>query len=381
MSPPSRSKGLRIKTPPPSTSFMEDDLRLRETSPLRPPLSPISAGKFLSFFSYNILVIYLSHFSYPFILITGVDFNLHEHSPPVQRGSPIHLAELSPTIIVSSEHSSEPIEAFMKSLEKGLMVYRYHGTHFEQSSIPQLIEEPLEEINNEPLETYENIDIQGISFTFFLYFFLLLPPFYTGFILNAGLREYLDKLTLTASHTCLNYSFPNEHLPEFLFTYYPLSTIKGFVDTLVRPCIEKLHLISIEYISGEYDRRWDVSSNIARAMTVLENSISTLRLRIMRTQDRVTHELRSYAILHVRRANYEMLNQKKIEVAALKAEVNQLATQLGNLQETLDSYVKEYIAAQRNIDSINTEMSANAQEAERLLDRLSTFISRMPGYP
>jgi DNA repair exonuclease SbcCD ATPase subunit len=201
------------------------------------------------------------------------------------------------------------------------------------------------------------------------------------FILNAGLRDYLKESTLTASHTRLDYSFPNEHLPEFMFTYYPLDTIKGFVDTLVRPCIEKLYLISTEYISEEYDRRWDVSSTITRAMTVLENSISTLRLRIIRTQDRVTHELRNYAMLHARRANYEMLKQKKIEVAALKAEVNQLATQLGNLQETLDGHVKEYIVAQRDIDSINTEMSTNTQEAERLLDQLSTFISRMPSYP
>jgi chromosome segregation ATPase len=74
-------------------------------------------------------------------------------------------------------------------------------------------------------------------------------------------------------------------------------------------------------------------------------------------------------------------NKKKNEVAALKAEVNQLATQLGNLEETLDGHVKEYIVAQRDIDSINTEMSANAQEAERLLDQLSAFVSCMPGYP
>jgi len=234
-------------------------------------------------------------------------------------------------------------------------------------------------LNDEPLGVNEVIDVQGISLTSFFIFFIMFPHIH--FILSAGLHDYLEKLTLAASHTRLDYSFPNEHLPEFMFNYYPLSTIKGFVDTLVRPCIEKLHLISIEYISEEYDRRWDVSSTITRAMTVLENSISTLRLRIMRTQDRVTHELRNYAMLHARRANCEILNHKKIEVAALKTEVNQLATQLGNLQETLDSHVKEYIVAQRNIDSINTEMSANAQEAERLLDQLSTFISRMPGYP
>jgi hypothetical protein len=210
---------------------------------------------------------------------------------------------------VNWEHSSEPIGAFTKGTARELMVYGYHDTYFGQSSLQEPIKEHVEEINDEPLRANGITDVQG-KFSYFTFFPLKMSA-HIHFILNAGLRDYLEELTLTASRTRLEYSFPNEHLPEFMFTYYPLDTIKGFVDTLVRPCIEKLHLISTEYISGEYDRRWDVSSTITRAMTVLENSISTLRLRIVRTQDRVTHELRNYAMLHARRANYEMLKQKK----------------------------------------------------------------------
>jgi len=281
--------------------------------------------------------------------------------------------------MADQEHLFEPIRASIIVPTRELTIYERPSASFERSPIFEPVEEPMEERNEEPLRNNEDIDVQGTSLiSSFIFFSLLLHAY---FIINVGLRECLDKLTLIASHTRLDYSFPNEHLAEFLFAHYPLNTIREFVDMLVSPCIESLHLISTDYIYEEYNRRWDVSSTITRVITLLENDIGTLRLRILRTQDSVTHELMNYDLLHAERASYEVLQQKKVEMASLKAELSQLTVQLGDLQGAFDGRVKEYIAAQRSIGSINTEISNNTQEAKRLLDQITAFISRMPGYP
>jgi hypothetical protein len=171
------------------------------------------------------------------------------------------------------------------------------------------------------------------------------------------------------------------HLPELLYTHYSSDALWEFLDTLVLPCIDSMHLISSDYITQEYTRRREAASVIVDDMSLLESRLTFSRREALRVQDHVTHGLMVHAQLFATRAASEILGYKGQEIESLRTRVGVLTSEVREIQEALDARLRDYMGAQHSIESIVNERRAHTAEARSLLDRIRAFLAPLPSSP
>jgi len=189
----------------------------------------------------------------------------------------------------------------------------------------------------------------------------------------------LNKLRVLIPHTHLEPIELDLHLPEFLHEHCSSDVLQEFLDTLVLPCINSLHMISYDYITREYDKRWEASSVIARDMILREEDIVSLRQRILRIQDCISQGLRTHAQLYARRTAPAILRQKMNEIQALREEVNDFTTDLQGLHESLNTRLKDYMEALSSVNNIVLERETHSVEARALLAKIRAFLAHLWG--
>jgi len=129
------------------------------------------------------------------------------------------------------------------------------------------------------------------------------------------------------------------YLPELLYAHHSSDALREFLDILVLPCIDSMHLISSDYITREYIRRREASSSIAEDMSLLESRLAFSRREALRAQDHVTHGLMVHAQLFATRAAPEILGYKEQEIESLRTRVGVI---------TSDARVRDYMSAQHS---------------------------------
>jgi hypothetical protein len=236
------------------------------------------------------------------------------------------------------------------------------------------LEDPFEE----PEEITENPIIQGI-FSSFCVLFIITPFIMSSHILFiTELRTHLDRLRALMSRTHLEPIELDWHLPELLHTHYSSDALWEFLDTLVFPCIDSMHLISSDYITQEYTRRREAASVIVDDMSLLESRLTFSRREALRAQDHVTHGLMVHAQLFAARAASEILGYKGQEIESLRTRVT---SEVREIQEALDARLRDYMGAQHSIESIVDERRVHTAETRSLLDRIRAFLAPLPSSP
>jgi hypothetical protein len=165
----------------------------------------------------------------------------------------------------------------------------------------ELVDDVMEDPFEEPEEIIEDPIIQGIFLS--LYILLVITLFIvSSHIFITELRTHLDRMRVLMSRTHLEPIDLGWHLPELLHAYYSSDALREFLDVLVLPCIDSMHLISSDYITREYTRRREAASAIVDDMSLLESRLTLSRREALRAQDHVTHGLMIHAQLFAARA-------------------------------------------------------------------------------
>jgi hypothetical protein len=244
----------------------------------------------------------------------------------------------------------------------------------------ELVDDVMEDPFEEPEEIIEDPIIQGIFLS--LYILLVITLFIvSSHIFITELRTHLDRMRVLMSRTHLELIDLGWHLPELLHAYYSSDALREFLDVLVLPCIDSMHLISSDYITREYTRRREAASAIVDDMSLLESRLTLSRREALRAQDHVTHGLMIHAQLFAARAAPETLGYKGQEIESLRTRVGVLTSEVREIQEALDTRLGDYMSAQHSIESIVDERRAHTAETRSLLDKIRAFLAPLPSSP
>jgi hypothetical protein len=245
----------------------------------------------------------------------------------------------------------------------------------------ELVDDVMEDPFEEPEEIIEDPIIQGIFSSFYVLLIITLFIMSSHILFITELRTHLDRLRALMSRTHLEPIDLDWHLPELLHAHYSSDTLREFLDALVFPCIDSMHLISSDYITREYTRRREAASAIVDDMSLLESRLTFSRREALRAQDHVTHGLMVHAQLFAARAAPDTLGYKGQEIESLRTRVGVLTSEVREIQEALDARLGDYMSAQHSIESIVDERRVRTAEARSLLDRIRAFLAPLPSSP